>query len=449
MRTEAYSCFRCIPHGWWQNATVHGGTHSNKIRTVTSTHIRALLLIRSHSLAHSRKVPTISTIERNACPERIHIAHKEFIFRSFSTSGTVQQRHEDGREQNYNGSEVTAISIVDNAASTLRRILPNGISFMVAYGSGVLKQANIPMNVHRSPPMIDFLLATEDPIKWHETNMKKNPSHYSGIARALGSRRIVQLSQAAAGIYFNTHVDLECGKVKYGVASTHDFKTDLREWNRLYIAGRLHKPVKLIVSDAPEIVRAYDDNLRAAISTAILMLPQTFTETELFMAIASISYTGDPRMIVGENRHKVDNIVKGQFSAFQSLYRSQYERCCLEVLVTEENSFGIPEQQLRYNPALIRHDPQEHLIRCVPQQLRSHMLSSPDTNLLLADFADASDVTRSRVRNIVQLAIKDVVSTVSARQTMLGIVSAGFSKTLRYAAAKGGKWLDGLRQDQP
>jgi translocator assembly and maintenance protein 41 len=50
------------------------------------------------------------------------------------------------------------------------------------------------------------------------------------------------------------------------------------------------------------------------------MLPERFTEQELFLKIAGLSYRGDFRMIFGENPHKVFNIVYAQHNAFKEKY---------------------------------------------------------------------------------------------------------------------------------
>ena len=96
--------------------------------------------------------------------------------------------------------------------------------------------------------------------------------------------------------------------------------SDLLNWKTLYLAGRMHKPIRIIKDDA-RVRLTQQVNLTSAIRTALLTLPETFTETELFERIAGFSYAGDIRMVLpGENRGKVNNIVKKQGPQFRELY---------------------------------------------------------------------------------------------------------------------------------
>ncbi|KAJ8916171.1 hypothetical protein NQ315_016310 [Exocentrus adspersus] len=50
-------------------------------------------------------------------------------------------------------------------------------------------------------------------------------------------------------------------------------------------------------------------------------MTDTFTEYEFYHTISDLSYSGDFRMTFGENKNKVQNIVKAQLPGFRQLYR--------------------------------------------------------------------------------------------------------------------------------
>jgi translocator assembly and maintenance protein 41 len=75
------------------------------------------------------------------------------------------------------------------------------------------------------------------------------------------------------------------------VISVQNLIEDLEQWKTLYVSGRLHKPVKILVSNA-KVEQAMQNNLTNALRAALLMLPEDFTEDQLFTMITSLSYTG-------------------------------------------------------------------------------------------------------------------------------------------------------------
>lgn len=83
----------------------------------------------------------------------------------------------------------------------------------------------------------------------------------------------------------------------------------------------MHKPLRIIKDDA-RVRLTQQVNLTSALRTALLTLPERFSERLLFERIAGISYGGDPRMsLPAENRDKVANIVGKQLDQFRELYR--------------------------------------------------------------------------------------------------------------------------------
>ena len=88
----------------------------------------------------------------------------------------------------------------------------------------------------------------------------------------------------------------------------------------MYASGRLHKPVH-IMKMSPNIQIAIQENRKNALCATLLLLPKVFSEYELFLGIASLSYIGDPRMLYGENPKKVINLV----SPIVHIYRESYK----------------------------------------------------------------------------------------------------------------------------
>jgi translocator assembly and maintenance protein 41 len=58
---------------------------------------------------------------------------------------------------------------------------------------------------------------------------------------------------------------------------------------------------------------------------ALLLLPESFTEEELYTQITNLSYAGDFRMQFGEDKNKVSNIVKPNIPYFKRLYEKIIE----------------------------------------------------------------------------------------------------------------------------
>ncbi|TKA80731.1 hypothetical protein B0A49_01148 [Cryomyces minteri] len=212
------------------------------------------------------------------------------------------------------------------------------IRYCVAYGSGVFSQASghvakaSDYSPHPNPPeavqrwqkgghkIIDFLFGVSYTQHWHDLNLRQHRDHYSFLG-GLGSNVVSHVQDDfGAGVYFNPYITVNGIMIKYGVVNLDTIRTDLTEWNTLYIAGRMQKPVK-IVTDDPGVKLANQVNLMGAVRTALLLLPETFTETQLYTAIAGISYMGDPRMsLPTENPCKVSNIVTAQLANFRTLY---------------------------------------------------------------------------------------------------------------------------------
>lgn len=64
--------------------------------------------------------------------------------------------------------------------------------------------------------------------------------------------------------------------IKYGVIGLQAFQQDLHHWSHLYVGGRMHKPVAALTAHTAAEA-AQQHNLRAALTTALLLSPKDST----------------------------------------------------------------------------------------------------------------------------------------------------------------------------
>ncbi|XP_043298872.1 phosphatidate cytidylyltransferase, mitochondrial isoform X4 [Cervus canadensis] len=263
-----------------------------------------------------------------------------------------------------------ALQALQSSGVAFRKILshfPEELSLAFAYGSGVYRQAG-PSSDQKNA-MLDFVFTVDDPVAWHSKNLKKNRNHYSFL-RVLGPRIITAVQDNyGAGVYYNPLITCDGRLIKYGVISTSVLIEDLVNWNNLYIAGRLQKPVS------------------------------------------------DFRMVVGEDKAKVLNIVKPNMAHFRELYGSILQESPQVVYKAQQGSLEIdksPEGQFTQLMTLPK----------TLQQQINHIMDPPGKNrdveetlFQVAHDPDCGDVVR--------LGLAAIVRPSSIRQSTKGVLTAG------------------------
>ncbi|XP_060487769.2 phosphatidate cytidylyltransferase, mitochondrial isoform X3 [Panthera onca] len=302
-----------------------------------------------------------------------------------------------------------ALQALQSSGVAFRKILshfPEELSLAFAYGSGVYRQVGpssdqkVSLAPGQAPrresasshenAMLDFVFTVDDPVAWHSKNLKKNWNHYSFL-KVLGPKIITTVqNNYGAGVYYNPLIMCDGRLIKYGVVSTSILIEDLLNWNNLYIAGRLQKPVKIIAMNENVALRsALDKNLKSAVTTAFLMLPESFSEEDLFIEIAGLSYS--------------DKSPEGQFTQLMTLPKTL-------------------------------------------QQQINHVMDPPGKNrdveetlLQVAHDPDCGEVVRRGLSAIVRPS--------SMKQSTKGIFTAGMKKTVVYSSLKLHKmWKGWLRK---
>lgn len=302
----------------------------------------------------------------------------------------------------------------------------------LAYGSGVFDQTQ---SIEQSSGnMTDFIFVVENTQAWHQQNLELNPSDYSGLMRQLGPKLIADAqAKYGAQMYFNTLVPYEEGHIKYGVISRSDFISDLLDWDTLYAAGRLQKPVRILERPDKDIDQelhlALRMNLTSAMHTALLLLPDRFSEDQLFMTLTSLSYMGDFRMTVGEDRNKVAKIVLGAKPHFLNLYGKRITK--MKQFIHKDPNTGIMEQDVSPSG---RH----HHLTMLPKNVQlmlEAMWNSDGRTRDLEDVLRAAAFERDSGEVITEC-LKAIVKGPAVSQALKGIVTAGTCKTVIYSYAK-------------
>ncbi|KAH9747125.1 CDP-diacylglycerol synthase [Citrus sinensis] len=244
-------------------------------------------------------------------------------------------------------------------ASFLKVIPP--VEFCCVYGSSLH-----PNNKDKSA-MVDYVLGVSDPQQWHSEVLK------------------------------------------YGVVRMDDLISDILNWKRFYLSGRLQKPVQ-ILADNLDIGNANSVNLRSALSAALLLLPSKFTQ--------------------------VKKIVQGQFDLFKSMYNpliQEYE--AKEFL--RFSSYGNHQANVSQDCGV---SVTFSLVSSLPPTIKSEMGMKLGENKTVNESGRVvSEVivrSRDKAAKCLQNVLRRKVMISSARQAVSGLLAAGGVNAARYLGKK-------------
>lgn len=326
-----------------------------------------------------------------------------------------------------------------------------GLRSAFAYGSCVYKQIGQACGMS---DMIDFIFIVDNPSSWHNENLLKHPSHYSFLKYG-GGNMINCIQNKTPNVYFNTLIRMENQVIKYGVISTQSFIDDLTHWNHLYISGRLHKPVCWIRENISEsdvlecldksILQSRKQNLEQVVSIALLLLPETFSEEELFLRICKISYDGDFRMLFGEDKSKVERIVWGHENDFRRLYSPILNEIAQVDWKSAYSNLLMRDCSLEGQKVLAKRIP-SNVLNVIRHHYGVVAKSQPDSWVI------ERIVEQPRQQSLIESALKSIVTRSSLRQTFWSFLTAGLNKSITYGCRKLWKmvasskmWLAGHR----
>ncbi|XP_038711880.1 phosphatidate cytidylyltransferase, mitochondrial isoform X2 [Tripterygium wilfordii] len=278
------------------------------------------------------------------------------------------------------------------------------VEFCCVYGS------TLHPNNHDKSSMVDFILGVADPMQWHSDNLNLNRIHYaSWMVHLGGAKLITEVAEGiGVGVHFNPFVTWNDRMFKYGIVRMHDLIRDVLTWDRFYLSGRLQKPVQILV-DNLEIAEVNSVNLKAAVASALLLLPSQFTE--------------------------VKKIVQGQFDLFQSLYKPFLEEYEKKELLRFSSSGvqGNISQDCGLSAAHLH-------VSSLGSTIRSRMAMELGDNKMLDESGKVIHQvvinSREEAAKCMQKVLRRVVMVSSARQAVSGLLAVGGVNGTRYLANK-------------
>jgi len=223
-------------------------------------------------------------------------------------------------------------------------------------------------------------------------------------------------------------------------------KKDLYDWNALYLAGRLHKPVKHLLC-SEEIASAEKENIQSAMRAAMLLCPQTFNISELLSIICSLSYIGDIRLGFAEDSKKVQRIVKGSHAHLCNLYHDAIHTALEDNIMT---LIG-PSQSVVSSRSVFRNtqsfEDKATLYAALPRHVLDKIVSQKRGNPLPRSVRNQRDELGEYLASsmygtlALQRALASIVRRSSFRQACLGALSAGPMRSIKYVSAKIAKFM--------
>lgn len=345
-------------------------------------------------------------------------------------------------------ARVLIMSSVNKLLSTIvKSLFPQNSGLVSAFGYGSVAIPQHDRSTAHS--QLDLVLIVEDPYNWHVANCNRNPHHYNKLARRfdkfLLKRAVTHMPNPA--VYYNPFVtwhdpssQFPSQLIKYGVVGIKPLLEDLSTWSDLYIAGRLHKPVAWISSigtKPKELANGLQSNLKAAAAFALLQNPLgEINEHAFYHSIASISYQGDWRVYFGEDRRKIDRLISGEprRRSFRELYLPTL--FAIDLLPANVPRDVNTDFQIEISNLSV-----PNLLACLPASLCRIATKMTEPKMARDLLARMPQSERSMH---LSKAAASVVRWASYRQTLLGVFSAGLTKSAQYSFAKFRKMLVSL-----
>uniref|UniRef100_A0ACD5ZXD0 Uncharacterized protein n=1 Tax=Avena sativa TaxID=4498 RepID=A0ACD5ZXD0_AVESA len=235
--------------------------------------------------------------------------------------------------------------------------------------------------------------------------------------------------RVGVGVYFNPFVQWRDKRIKYGVVGMKDLAMDVLTWDRFYLSGRLQKPVHVLV-DNWDIRKVNTVNLKMATSSSLLLLPEEFTEYELYAKICSLSYMGDIRMLFAEDKDKVKEIVEGSFQPFQFMYRPLLQEYISEGIL-KTSTYG-QQKAFKQDCGVSATNELFSSLPWIIQRKLQGRFTSNIKEMPIHSVVSSKDMAAKSVRTV----LRRRVMVSSARQAVCGVLASGGAVAAQYLGKK-------------
>ena len=287
----------------------------------------------------------------------------------------------------------------------IKRFLDNRPEVIAAYGygSGVFKQSGY---TSKDKPQKDIIIIVKDLVDWHIENMKLNRKDYSFGGKFYFKHADISDLKGSTGITYLSNIKEDDSTFKYGTIEYGDFIRHLKTWDSFYLPGRFQKTIYPIVEEQSLIPVIEENRRQALLLSTFLQNDDKASKKDILTTLCWLSYLGDTRMGIAENPNKVPNIVNGSYDKFLEIYNFNEE-------------YFID----RGDDVLIDRDYVKDGLEELPDELYSYILPY-----------------LWREENVIAEKIIEYFTNLnkmeSGKQTIKGLYTNGFYRSLAYALAK-------------
>ncbi len=273
------------------------------------------------------------------------------------------------------------------------------------YGSGIFKQAGYSKE---DKPQLDLIFVVDDVKAWNEENIQKNPNDYSKAGAKYFQKHSGDVLAGKTGITYLSYIEEDGATFKYGTVEYASLKEALMTWQSFYLTGRFQKTIYEFAS-FKELQELILNNRRSAVIVSLLMSRDGCSYKDLLVRLCGLSYAGDTRMAIAENPRKVLNIVEGSYEEYVKMYDAWIK----EFATVKNDTLKIKKKKLLV------------AVADLPSKIKEHILSSGE------DLNDPS-----KCEELIMGYLSKINKEESTYQTIKGLKTNGFSKSLSYALAK-------------